>query len=495
MFKKKQRKISVLFAGAELAPLVKVGGLGDVMGSLPKALVKLGVNVKIIIPFYGSLKLKPQQVKKIKLGIRVKLDDKIKKFDLYQTILPGTKIPVYLVKAPAFNSAEIYLGKRHFNKKGVYSRGLNDIERFVFFSKAVVEAIKQVPLEIDAIHCHDWHTALIPTFIDEYSLADSRFKNIKTLFTIHNLANQGIASLDIVDYASLDKRLTPAIMEDYYDQDGDKIDLMKIGILTADLVNTVSPSYAKEILTKAYGANLEQYLQRRKKHLFGIINGIDTDFFNPQKDRLIKKRYLPQNFSAAHAVNKKFLQATVKLPTAPVPLFGIVTRLVHQKGFDILLPALENLLKDQEIQVIILGSGQAEYEQALVALAKKYPRKLKVKLGFNAALAQKIYAGSDWFLLPSQFEPCGLGQLIAMRYGCLPIVRKTGGLKDTVKHKITGLVFNQYKVRSLIKVIKQAIKLSANQSKINKMVAAAMRQDNSWIVSAQQYIRLYNKLR
>ncbi len=495
MFNRNKNKPVVLFAGAEIAPLVKVGGLGDVMGSLPKALASLGVDVKIIIPYYGAIKLPSKQVKLVKANLRLKLDGQLKKFSLYQTSLPNTKIPVYLIASPLFKGEEVYIGKRKYVKKNVYSRGSQDIERFVFFSKAVVETIKQVPLKVDIVHCHDWHTALIPTFIDEESLHDYGFYNLKTLFTIHNLANQGIAGLDIIDYAALDKKLTPAIMEDYYDQDGDRIDLMKIGILTADLVNTVSPSYAKEILTKAYGAGLQEYLKRRKKHLSGIINGIDTQIFNPQQDKNIKKRYTASNFSTAHLVNKKGLQQSVKLPIVSAPVFGLVSRLVKQKGLDILLPTLEQLLKEEDIQVIILGSGQEEYEQALRKLARKYSKKLKVKIGFNLKLAQQIYAGADWFLMPSQFEPCGLGQLIAMRYGCLPIVRKTGGLKDTVKHKRNGLVFSQYKAKSLVKVIRQAIKISKQPVKINRMVRSALAADNSWTVSAKQYLKLYNKLK
>jgi starch synthase len=491
----KNKKISVLMAGAELVPLVKVGGLGDVMGSLPKELVRLGVSVKIIIPFYGTIDKKKYKIKLVKKSLSMDIDDRTVKFDLYQTVLPGTKIPIFLVKNRIFDGKDVYVGKHKYIKGKVYSRRIGDVERFVFFSKTIVETVKQLKWKPDVIHAHDWHTALLPTFIDEYSLADKNFANTRTLFTIHNLASQGIAGLDIVDYGSLHHNLTPALMEDYYDKDGDKIDMMKIGILSADFINTVSPNYAKEILTKEYGENLEKYLQRRKKHLFGVLNGIDLDFFDPSKDKLIYKKFNVKNRKTNKLVNKQSLQAEMKLPKEDVPVFGLVSRLVNQKGLDILVPALDKILAKEDVQVVILGTGQPEHEQAFKKLAKKYPKKLKAKITFNIGLAQKIYAGSDFFLMPSLFEPCGLGQMIAMRYGTLPIARATGGLKDTVKHNITGVIFKKYNQTATKKSLEQAIKIYKNKTKLNKMISTAMRQDFSWQRSAKEYIKFYKKLK
>ncbi len=488
-----ENKIKVLFAGAELTPLVKVGGLGDVMGAMPKSLAKYGIDVKIIIPFYGTIDQKKFKIKLFKKGLNLQIDNSKEKFDLYQTFLPGTKISVYLFKHKLFNSKDIYFGGRKYFKGGVYSREIKDIDRFIFFSKGVVEVIKQLNWQIDILHAHDWHTAMLPTFIDEYSLSDENFKNIKTLFTIHNLANQGISSLDIIDYAGLHQALTPALMEDYYDHDGDKIDMMKIGILSADLVNTVSPTYAKEILTKVYGENLEQYLLRRKKHLFGILNGIDTDVFNPQTDKAIAKKYNQNNFLSHKILNKKALQTKLKLPVSDVPVFALISRLVSQKGLDILNPLWENLLK-QDLQIVILGTGEKKYEEELKSLNKKYPNKFKAVLKFDADLAQMIYAGSDFFLMPSNFEPCGLGQMISMRYGTLPIVRATGGLKDTVKHKKTGFVFKDYHSKALEKACDLSLKIFKDKKTLNKMIKNAMSQDFSWQKSASEYIKLYKKL-
>ncbi len=488
-----KQKIKVLFVGAELTPLVKVGGLGDVMGALPKSLVKQGVDVKIIIPFYGLIDKNKFKVKLFKKNLSLQIDQRKEKFDLYQTFLPGSKISVYLFKHKLFNSKEIYFGGSKYFKNGDNSKKIGDNDRFIFFSKAVAEVIKQLNWQLDLVHCHDWHTAMLPTFIDEYSLSEENFKNIKTLFTIHNLANQGIAPLDIVDYAGLHHNLTPALMEDYYDRDGDKIDMMKVGILSADLVNTVSPTYATEILTKEYGEKLEQYLLRRKKHLFGIVNGIDTNVFDPKTDKAISKKYGPNNFSSHKAFNKQALQTKLKLPNKDVPIFALISRLVSQKGLDILEPLWEKYL-EQDLQIVILGTGEKKYEEALAVLNKKHPKKFKAVLKFDADLAQLIYAGSDFFLMPSSFEPCGLGQMIAMRYGTIPIVRATGGLKDTVKHKKTGFVFKDYNSKALEKVFDLSLKIFKDKKSLNKMIKNAMSQDFSWQKSALEYIELYKKL-
>jgi len=332
----------------------------------------------------------------------------------------------------------------------------------------------------------------VPTILDEYSLSDKNFANLPTLLTIHNLASQGLSTLELVDHVALNKKLTPALMEDYYD-DQDKLELLKIGILSADAVNTVSPTYAQEILTKKYGAGLDIYLQRRQKDLSGILNGIDTDVFNPQTDKAIAKKYNVNNFVKYKPVNKQALQAKLKLPVLEVPVFALVSRLVSQKGLDILKPIWEELLK-QNVQVIILGTGEKKYEEEFRILNKKYPKKFKAVLKFDANLAQQIYAGSDFFLMPSSFEPCGLGQLISMRYGTLPIVRATGGLKDTVRHKKTGFVFDDYNHQALAKVCALALKTFKQPKLMNKMIKTAMLQDFSWDKSSQAYLKLYKKL-
>lgn len=486
----KKKRVKVLFVAAEASPLAKVGGLGDVVGSLPKSLMLLGAETRLVLPFYKNLffKHKPKLFKK---NVLVELDNRPERFDLYQTFLPASKVAVYLLKHRFFDRPDIYWG----SKKIKFNQHLiGDIERYTFFSKAVVELMRYLDWQPEVIHCHDWHTSLLPTYIDEYSIKYKNFSNIKTLLTIHNLANQGAGSLDVVDYGGLHHDLTPALMEDYYDKDGNVLDLLKVGILSADYINTVSPSYAKEILTKQYGEGLEKYLWRRKNNLLGIVNGIDTDIFDPQKDKYLYKNYSDKNFVKGKGVNKFSLQKNLHLELSNKPLFGLVTRLFTQKGLDILLPALEHFLVKGQIQLVFLGSGQQDYENSLKFLAKKYPKLVAGKIGFDIKLAQKIYAASDFFLMPSAFEPCGLGQMIAMRYGSLPIVRATGGLKDTVRNNKNGFVFGKYSSVDLQKAINKALRLYQNKKALQRTIQRAMREDFSWGVSAKQYIALYKKL-
>lgn len=483
-----KKKLEVIMAGAEMSPLAKVGGLGDVMGSLPMALTKLGVKVKVFLPYYGSINKKKFKTKLVKKNIALDVGKREHKFDLYQTRLPGS-VDVFLIKHKHFDGKTVYIGSKASLKKKI-----GDVERFVFFSKATIETIKVMKWKPDVVHCHDWPTGLMPTFIDEYSLEDKNFQNIKSMLTIHNLAHQGLSGFDILDYGGLNHMLTPALMEDYYDKDHRKINSMKVGILSSDFVNTVSPNYAKEILTKEYGEELEKYLLRRKNHLFGIVNGIDLKLFDPAKDKNIVKKYNIKNVLKAKPVNKVALQKLSKLPEADVPVLGIVTRLVRQKGLDILVPALDKLLKKHDFQFVVLGTGYSKIEKSLEKLAKKYPDKVAAHITFSLPLAQKIYAGSDFFLMPSKFEPCGLGQMIAMRYGALPLVRATGGLKDTVLNNKTGVVFKKYNQTETKKAIERSLRIYKNKAKMNKMVRTAMKQDFSWNASAKEYLKLYKKL-
>ncbi|PWB38835.1 MAG: hypothetical protein C3F02_01970 [Parcubacteria group bacterium] len=487
--------LKILFVGAELEPLVKVGGLADVMGSLPRALAKQGLDIKIIIPFYANIDRKKFHFRLKQKNISLDLDSDTTTFDLYQSRLPNSNIVIWLIKHRLFDYPDIYLGQRKYLQGRSYTRSTNDIERFTFFSKAVAELIRQSAWKPDVVHCHDWHTALVPTFIDEYSLEYNSFPNISTLFTIHNLANQGVAGLDLINYANLHHDWTPALMEDYYDRDGDVVDLIKIGILSADQVSTVSPTYAREILSKQFGESLEKYLQRRRHDLSGILNGLDWKFFDPAHDKFIKKNYSRASLDRGKAVNKLFLQKKIGLSgRASVPLFSLVSRLVKQKGLDILLPALKNILAKNDLQIVILGNGEPLYEKQLKKLAQEFSQKLKVIVSFDAVLAQQIYAGSDFFLMPSQFEPCGLGQMIAQRYGSIPVARQTGGLKDTISNNQTGLLFRPYQSQALLFALSRAVKLYQNKNKFYAMRKRIMKIDHSWSASAKEYIKIYKKL-
>lgn len=490
-------QIKTAFLSAELAPIAKVGGLADVAGSLPKELANMGVDIAIFLPFYGLIDAKKYKIKKIR-EIKVPINDKNEPAEIWKTALPGTKIPVFLIKHNFFNSKQIYI-QQTIMKNGKYTADINDIKRFTFFDQACLEAMKTLDFKPDIIHANDWHTALIGALIKKRQ--EIFFENTKILYTIHNLANQGIAKPDIVDFSRLNPDM-PVIKTDL--KNGD-INFMVQGILGSDLVNTVSPTYAKEILAHYQGAGLDNILRQRKKDLYGIINGIDTDFFNPATDKLIKQKYSLKSPDKKTA-NKLYLQKKVGLPRDKnIAVVGIVSRLARQKGFDLITDEFAKL----NCQFIILGTGQKEIEEQFKKLAKKYPDKFSANIVFDIKLAQQIYAGADIFLMPSLFEPCGLGQMIAMRYGTIPLVNKTGGLADTVLDfkydigqfkfnlptKASGFVFKKFTVDSLQKTLTKALDIYYSRpKKWRKLQINGMKKDFSWRKSAQQYLHLYKKL-
>ncbi|MFH1233507.1 MAG: glycogen/starch synthase [Patescibacteria group bacterium] len=499
--------IKVLFLSAELAPLAKVGGLGDVAGSLPIALAKLGVDIRICLPFYGLIDRKKYQVKKIIANLYAPMGDKNKSVNVWQTFLPKTKIPVYLIECSFFNSKEIYFDdKKHKNAipttPFINGAKKNDnLKRFSFFTRASLEVAKKLVFQPDIVHANDWHTALVADFIKTINKQDNFFDKTKTLYTIHNLANQGIAKPNIVSYAKINPDL-PIIKVDA--KDGD-VNFMVQGILGSDLINTVSPTYAKEILNHYQGAGLDNILKKRKANLYGILNGIDINFFNSATDNLIKQKYSLKNLNKKIA-NKLALQKQLGLPiNKNIALVGLVSRLVWQKGIDLFnkgitplpLPIKGAKYKDfskLNCQFVFLGTGQKKYEKILKDLTKKYPEKFNVQLAFDEKLAHLIYAGSDIFLMPSYFEPCGLGQMIAMRYGTIPVVHATGGLADTVNNR-TGFVFKKYSSEAFYQELNKALTIFYEKPKLWKQLQInGMKQNFSWNKSAKKYFELYRRL-
>jgi len=450
--------MKILFAASECAPLAKVGGLADVVGSLPRALKKEGIDVQLVLPFYEIIKIKSDLAQK---DIPLFFDGKEDRFDLYKTHLPRSKVPLYLVKHKSYFRGGVYLTEDASSEGG-------DMEatRFLFFSLAAVKTAKLVGADI--IHCHDWHVGIMPWLLKDLSF--------KTLFTIHNLAYQGLYVKDTVN------RLLGA----NFSKD---INCLEMGILNANLINTVSENYAKEILTPQFGCGLEKSLQKRQKDLTGVLNGIDYEQFHPSSDNFIEKKY---SKLSGKEENKKALQRLCFKKEGELPLIGIISRLAEQKGFDLIKKVLPKLVRER-LQIILLGKGMKEYEAFFLREAKKHPEKLFVKIGFDEELAHKIYAGSDMFLMPSRFEPCGLGQMIAMKYGSLPIVRATGGLKDTVLRGKTGFLFENYNEKQMVSAIKDALEVFGTE-KWKRMQKEAMKQDFSWKSSAQKYIKLYKKL-
>ncbi len=462
--------LKILFATAEIHPFSKVGGLADVVGGLTAALARRGHEVKVITPRHGSIKVAPQS----KLAAMNLAD-------------PGGGHPqrAALYEAETSNGVKVYLvdSDRYFGRAAIYGEP-DDLERYLFFSRAVSQAPLALQWEPDIIHCHDWHTAAVPLLAKELSAA--------TVFTIHNLAHQGVFDDHFLARSGLTSLVgtakdTPATVNN----------MMSLGILHADALSTVSPTYAREILTPEYGAGLDPLLRTRHESLFGIINGIDVEEFDPATDR-----FLAANYDAAtaerKAINKAALQLQLGLPPEPnVPLVGMVTRLAGQKGFDILARGIEPFLNQGNAQFVLLGTGEERYEAQLRKLPLRYPTQVAVRLAFDAALAQLIYAGADMFLMPSRYEPCGLGQLIAMRYGAIPIVRRTGGLADTVVdpgpdlEKGNGFVFEAYTAKALLSTLERAALAYHNQEAWSQLVLRAMKEDFSWAASAAKYEEVY----
>ncbi|MFH0891573.1 MAG: glycogen/starch synthase [Candidatus Falkowbacteria bacterium] len=470
---KKNGKIRVLMAAAEVAPFVKVGGLGDVTGSLPVALKKIGIDARVIMPLYGSIDRKKFKLKKIYSGLEVPSGRLLIKINVWQAKIPGTAVIAYFIDAPEY-----------FEYKDVYVPGDNS-ERFLFFSLAALYALPVLDFEPQIIHCHDSHVALIPDIIAVSNL--EYLKNLKTLYTIHNFSYQGKTKPATLSVGNLNRQSTKCLSIDA--RDGD-INFMVQGVLMADLVNTVAPTYAREITTSYYGASLENIIRRRKEDLYGILNGIDFKFFDPARDKYVKQKFSARSLDKKTA-NKLYLQKKLGLPVAKdIPLAGMVTRLAWQKGIELFTERFARL----DCQYVFLGTGEEKYEKHLAALARKYPDRISANITFDIGLAQEIYAASDIFLMPSRYEPCGLGQMIAMRYGALPVARKTGGIADTVTPEV-GFTFKNVDEDEFFAALKKALKAYRDEPKRwRQMQTRAMKKDFSWNKSAKEYVKLYEKL-
>ncbi len=456
---KPSSRSKILFAAAEVSPLAKAGGMADVVGTLPPVLKRMGLDVRIIMPYYSLLAGKIEA-----LGAAVwSTDIMYHTAHIYETVLPNTPVPLYLVDHPVFQHPQIYGGD-------------NEAWRFTFFSNAVVMFAWEY-WRPDVVHCHDWHTGMIPVWLHQTP-------DIGTLFTIHNLAYQGPTREEV-------EQLTwvPAYMAAH--------NMMAGGIMYANQVNTVSPNYAKEITTPAYGEALQELLREKGTRLHGILNGIDPQQFDPATDSNLKQPFSPSVLDQREP-NKAALQTELNLPVEPELLvIGMVSRLVEQKGIDIAIPAIELAMAYTNIQFAILGSGQPEYEVRLQALADRFPQRIGFQQKFDPQLAQRIYGGSDAFLMPSRFEPCGISQMIALRYGCVPIVRRTGGLADTVIHHQprkqlgTGYCFDQYDAFDLYTGIVRTWEAHQHQEQWRQLQLRGMAVDHSWERSAQTYQTIY----
>ena len=474
----------ILFVTSEAHPLIKTGGLADVCGSLPKALAELSQDIKLIIPNYQALKTSEN----VRFMCAIRVDNR--NINILETRMPDSHVIVWLVDYPAYYN---YPGNPYVDEQG--DSWPNNAERFGLFCRIAVEAamdrINQ-DWKPDVVHCNDWQSGLVPALL---SLENDR---PSTLFTIHNMAYQGLFPATAAAKLNIPGQLWhPAGLEFH-----DMLSFIKGGLVYADYITTVSPTYAHEIQTAEFGYGLEGLLDHRKEFLGGIINGIDLDQWDAENDTLIAQTYSVSTLDKKQ-LNKAALQVKFALPVNDqVPILGLIGRLVEQKGIDLILECLPEMM-EMDMQFVLLGSGDKDFEKQLKKLALLYPDKIAITIGYDEALAHLIEAGADIFLMPSRFEPCGLNQMYSQRYGTIPIVRKTGGLADTVTDTLpetlanqtaSGVVFSEASSSALLEAIKRALILYSMPDYWKKMQINAMKKDFSWQRSAEQYLSLYENI-
>ena len=475
-----EKPLKILFLAAEAVPFAKVGGLADVAGSLPKALRALGHDVRLMIPRYGTIHSDQFDLEQIGEPFRVPAGAGKERIHLISATLDET-VPVYLL-----------WNEHYFTSRDRVYGFEDDAQRFAVFSRGALTALQRLNWKPDVIHANDWHTGFVPTWLNMDGWRNPFYREIASLFTIHNLAYQGVTGRLILNFAQMED------VEHLSIEPPGAVNWMAQGIANADVVNTVSEQYAKEIVTTEMGMGLEELLQKRQDRLFGVLNGLDYEKWDPATDPHIPHRF-DVNRLDRKAANKTALQQYARLPVRPkVPVVGMISRLDQVKGLDLVGPVLEWLLEEKEAQFILLGTGAPEYHQMFEELQERFPNRARAFLKFDPVLARRIYAGIDMFLMPSAVEPCGLGQMIAMRYGSVPIVRKTGGLADTVTGYgegglSTGFVFEDKTSEACQEALQQALKVYQKREKWATLQRRGMETDFSWKASAQEYVKLYRK--
>ena len=470
--------MKVLFASSEAYPFAMSGGLADVSGALPKALRKRLIGCRVVMPMYSCIPDELRQKMNFICSITVPVSWRRQYCGIFEAHMDG--VIYYLLD-----------NQYYFKRDGLYGH-YDDAERFAFFSRAVLEIIPHIGFTPDIIHCNDWQTAMIPVYLTEMYKYDPAYSAIKTVFTIHNIQYQGKYGMELYD----DVLGLPEGRESILEYDG-CLNLMKGAIQCADKVTTVSPTYAREILDPYYSHGLDSILSEFTYKTAGIVNGIDYDVYDPATDSLIAENYSVDNMNGK-AADKAALQKEMGLPQrADVPVFAMVTRLVKHKGIDLVKCVFEELLR-ADLQFVILGSGEWEFETFFHEMAGIYPDKVGIKLGFDQKLAHRIYAGADIFLMPSKSEPCGLAQMVALRYGTIPIVRETGGLNDTIidsgNGEGNGFTFANYNAHDMENTVWRALAGYSDKNGWKILRKRAMECNNSWAASANAYIRLYKEL-
>jgi starch synthase len=489
------QSLNVLFLSSEVFPFAKTGGLADVASALPQALKEIGNDVRLAIPRYGFIserKFRIHEIIRLK-DIDIPIGKKVVKMNVKSSFLVGerTKVQIYFI-----DSAEYY------GRQGIYQdpKSKKDYpdndERFIFYSRGIFEILKRLGWVPDIIHCNDWQSGLVPVYLKKIYSKDPFFKNVRTIFTIHNISYQGNFPKETF--------LKTGLPDDVFSPDGAEFygnfSFLKAGIVYADYITTVSETYSKEVAESAeFGCGMEGILKKRRKVFSGIVNGIDYSVWNPDTDKYLPFKYSVKTLDAK-VENKKYLLKRFNMKFDPqVPLIGMITRLVEQKGIDLLIQAFPDLMK-MNIQFVLLGTGEKEYHTKLESFAKKYPDKFALELRYDEELSHLIEGAADIFLMPSKFEPCGLNQLYSLKYGTIPVVHKTGGLADTVrevnvqKGTGTGFFFEAYKPNEMLKAISKAVSVFCDEKTWRKIMHNAMLEDFSWTLSATRYAELYRKI-
>lgn len=484
----------VWYLASEVSPFAKTGGLGDVTGSFPKALKAKNQEIRVIMPKYKSInerKYVLREVIRLK-DIPVTINDVTRTINVKSAFLPDSKVQIYFVEIPEF-----------FGRSGLYTDSttgkdyLDNAERFAYFCKGALETLKILSWRPDIIHCNDWQSALTPYYLKTIYKDDDFLQGIKTIFTIHNFSYQGIFKKSVAQ--ALD--IQPAEVEENgaFENDG-KLNLLKGAILYSDQITTVSETYAKEISTKKeFGYGLENVLQKKSKAFTGILNGVDYSVWSPSVDKQIPFKYSEEDMEGKKQ-NKQALLTRVNLKyQEDLPVIGMISRVVEQKGFNLLVDAMSQLM-ELNVQLVILGTGDKKIEKQILALQKKYSNKISLNQAFDETLAHMIEAGSDIFLMPSSYEPCGMNQMYSLKYGTIPIVYHIGGLAETIteydadKKSGNGFVFEKYNGKDMIRALKRALKLYKKTELWNELQLSAMQEDFSWDRSAQNYLDLYVKM-
>ena len=481
------QKLKILIASSEVYPFAKTGGLADIAGALPKALKQLGHDVRVVMPKHKCVAQCPPGIRPMGLDVDVPIGGIRKKGFLYSSHL-NKNIPIYFVGNETYYYRDPIYGTRH----GDYP---DNAERFIFFCRSVFETCKSIGFHPDIIHCNDWQTGLVPAYLKTVYAKDKWFKNTRTIFSVHNLGYQGnFPSYELKTAGLPFSIFTPGGVEFY-----NHFSFLKSALVFADLLTTVSPTYAKEIQTKAFGFKMDGILRQRSEDLFGILNGVDYQEWNPESDPCIKKNYTPENRAGKLACKRNLADLFSLKVDDDTPIFSMVTRLSSQKGIDLVIETLGDILSE-ETAFVVLGSGDLMYEDYFLKISKKFPDSVGVHIGFDETLAHQILAGTDFLLMPSQYEPCGLTQMYSLKYGAVPVVRSVGGLADSIKefsHKTlrgTGFKFKKFAPGNLRRAVQKAVSVYRQKDQWQKLALNDMNANFGWDRAAKKYCQLYRRV-